>query len=867
MAVSLVAVATILRWAMGRFLGITALFVTFYPAVVLVALICGLGPAVVAVVLSGLVADFLFFSPIYSFRIATHGDAIALLFFLISGVFLAIIAHRLNIVRTLNALRRYELLASNARDIVLFVRRRDGHILEANQAAMKAYGYSRDEILSLTIYNLRGQDNYLLTDSQMDKADSSGILFETNHRRKDGTTFPVEVSSRGVYIDGERVLLSVIRDITERKEAESKLRESEEMLARAQQMAHVGHWHRDISTGKGRWSDETYRIFGLTPQECEPTRQFFLECVHRDDRARVDKALRDAAEDVRPYDEIFRIVCPDGSVRWVQSKGEVTRNPEGKPSLVFGTILNITERKRMEEELRRSHDELEQRVADRTAELARLAAAMNSASEGIIITDSDWRIEYVNPAFTRLCGYESVEVIGRDMGFLRPEKMDHAVYDRVRGSAKSDKPNINRYPLRKKDGKNFQVESTITPIKDSAGNITSYVVVWRDISEKIELEERLRQSQKMEAIGTLAGGIAHDFNNMLAVIIGNAELVLDDINEDSPKHNIDQILKASKRSRDLVKQILTFTRKDEPLQKEQHLIPLIQESFDLLRASVPSTVKMTLNIRTKADTAKVNEAQFQQVLINLCTNAEYAMRETGGTLSISLEDETLHLDGPSGSEPHRYLKLAVSDTGTGIDEEVRKRIFDPFFTTKGLGVGTGMGLAVVYGIVQSHHGLISVQSEPGKGSTFSILFPEVRKKIVSNTEPEVTPVGGEERILFVDDEIAVVEMTTSILKRMGYEVIPFIDSQDALDAFANAPDDFDLVITDQTMPRITGVELSERMKAIRPDIPILLCTGYSHVVSAEQAKAQGIDGYVMKPLAKRELAEAIRKVLDQGGIC
>ena len=701
----------------------------------------------------------------------------------------------------------------------------------------------------------------------MDKADSSGILFETNHRRKDGTTFPVEVSSRGVYIDGERVLLSVIRDITERKEAESKLRESEEMLARAQQMAHVGHWHRDISTGKGRWSDETYRIFGLTPQECEPTRQFFLECVHRDDRARVDKALRDAAEDVRPYDEIFRIVCPDGSVRWVQSKGEATRNPEGKPSLVFGTILNITERKRMEEELRRSHDELEQRVADRTAELARLAAAMNSASEGIIITDSDWRIEYVNPAFTRLCGYESVEVIGRDMGFLRPEKMDHAVYDRVRGSAKSDKPNINRYPLRKKDGKNFQVESTITPIKDSAGNITSYVVVWRDISEQIELEERLRQSQKMEAIGTLAGGIAHDFNNMLAVIIGNAELVLDDINEDSPKHNIDQILKASKRSRDLVKQILTFTRKDEPLQKEQHLIPLIQESFDLLRASVPSTVKMTLNIRTKADTAKVNEAQFQQVLINLCTNAEYAMRETGGTLSISLEDETLHLDGPSGSEPHRYLKLAVSDTGTGIDEEVRKRIFDPFFTTKGLGVGTGMGLAVVYGIVQSHHGLISVQSEPGKGSTFSILFPEVRKKIVSNTEPEVTPVGGEERILFVDDEIAVVEMTTSILKRMGYEVIPFIDSQDALDAFANAPDDFDLVITDQTMPRITGVELSERLKAIRPDIPILLCTGYSHVVSAEQAKAQGIDGYVMKPLAKRELAEAIRKVLDQGGTC
>ena len=198
---------------------------------------------------------------------------------------------------------------------------------------------------------------------------------------------------------------------------------------------------------------------------------------------------------------------------------------------------------------------------------------------------------------------------------------------------------------------------------------------------------------------------------------------------------------------------------------------------------------------------------------------------------------------------------------------MRKRIFDPFFTTKGLGVGTGMGLAVVHGIVQSHNGFISVQSEPGKGSTFSILFPEARGKIVSDVEPEVAPIGGEERILFVDDEIPVVEMTTSILKRMGYEVISFIDSQDALDAFANAPDDFDLVITDQTMPRITGVELSERLKAIRPDIPVLLCTGYSHVVSSEQAKAQGIDGYVMKPLDRRELAEAIRKALDRGGIC
>ena len=323
------------------------------------------------------------------------------------------------------------------------------------------------------------------------------------------------------------------------------------------------------------------------------------------------------------------------------------------------------------------------------------------------------------------------------------------------------------------------------------------------------------------------------------------------------------IFKAGKRGRDLVKQILTFTRKNEQQKKNQHLGPLIEESFKLLRASIPSNIEMKLNLKTKSDSARVNAPQFQQVILNLCTNAAYAMREKGGLLELSLEDEIL--EDSSDAKPQKYLKLTVSDTGTGIDKEVKKRIFDPFFTTKGHGEGTGMGLAVVHGIVESHEGIITVQSEPGSGSTFTVLIPKARGKAVSESEPEYAPVGGEERILFVDDEDAVVEMTTVMLERLGYKVTSFTDPEVALNAFTETPHDFDLVITDQTMPQVTGVVLSQKMKTIRSDIPVLLCTGYSHMVSAEQAKAQGIDGYVMKPLDRRELAESIRKVLRSGG--
>lgn len=659
----------------------------------------------------------------------------------------------------------------------------------------------------------------------------------------------------------------VAHDITKRREAERKLQESEAMLARAQQMAHVGHWYREVFTGKGRWSDETYRIFGLEPQEHEANRQFFLQHIHHDDRGRVDKALRDAAEDVRPYNEMFRAIRPDGSIRWVHSKGEVTRNQDGKPSWIFGTILDITERKQMEDELKRYHEELEERVRQRAAEVSRLAAAVQNAMEGITIADLSWRIDYVNPAFTHYAGYTRDEVIGREMSFLRSEAQDPAVYDKQRAAAVAGKPYMCRYSIRKKDGSELSVESVISPVRDRKGEITNFILVWRDMSEQLKLEEQLRQSQKMEAVGTLAGGIAHDFNNMLAVILGNAELALDDAKDDVLRNYLKQILGASKRSRDLVKQILTFSRKSEGQKKALKLSHLVQETARLLRGSLPSTINIQLDANVDRDSILADPSQIQQVLMNLSTNAAHAMSDTGGTLSISLS-ETIFKEGDSAPEPNmqpgRYVKLAIHDTGIGVPKEIRRRIFEPFFTTKEPSKGTGMGLAVVFGIVKNLDGAITVDSEMGKGSTFSVFFPVYEGDTEEELSQEAHLPTGSERVLVVDDEPSVIDIVSKTLKRLGYATTTALSGLEGWKKFEDNPYDFDLVITDQVMPDITGMRLAERMSKLRKDLPIILFTGYSEAVSPEKAKAVGINEFLMKPVAKRKLAETVRRVLDDG---
>jgi nitrogen-specific signal transduction histidine kinase/CheY-like chemotaxis protein len=384
--------------------------------------------------------------------------------------------------------------------------------------------------------------------------------------------------------------------------------------------------------------------------------------------------------------------------------------------------------------------------------------------------------------------------------------------------------------------------------------------------EKREMEAQLQQSQKMEAIGTLAGGIAHDFNNALYSIIGYTELTMDDVPEGSlAQSNLKEVLNGAMRAKDMIQQILAFSRKADTVKKPIKVQSVVAESLKFLRTSIPTTIEIRQNIDADCSPILADSTQIHQVVMNLATNAYQVMREKGGVLELTLMEEQIRpKDSGPDLSPGKYLKLTVSDTGHGMGETVMETIFDPYFTTKGPGEGTGMGLAVVHGIVKDHGGDIKVHSEPGKGATFHVYLPVIGTRSVQQEAIAAGSVPtGTERILFVDDEEYLVFMTQQILGRLGYQVTSRTSSVEALEAFRAKPDEYDLVITDMTMPNMTGVELSTRLREIKPDIPILLCTGFSEMIDEDKAKNMGISAYIMKPILKDEIAGAIRRVLDK----
>jgi signal transduction histidine kinase len=386
--------------------------------------------------------------------------------------------------------------------------------------------------------------------------------------------------------------------------------------------------------------------------------------------------------------------------------------------------------------------------------------------------------------------------------------------------------------------------------------------------ESLRIQAQLQQAQKMEAIGTLAGGIAHDFNNILSAVIGYTEIALADIPEGSSQHrNLQEVLKAGSRARDLVKQILTFSRQTEQELKPVQIDQVVRETLKLLRASLPTTVKISHDIQSDS-AVLADSTQIHQVIMNLCTNAAHAMRAKGGRLILELTDVVLggsFLEQHPSLSPGVYINLRVIDTGHGMKQATLDRIFDPFFTTKERGEGTGMGLAVVLGIVKSHGGTITVDSEEGKGSTVNVFLPVIMREIEDEARIKEPIPTGTERILFIDDEKSLVDLGQQILERLGYKVTIRTSSVEALELFIEQPDKFDLVITDMTMPNMTGDELAGELMNIRADIPVILCTGYSERISKERAHDLGIKEFILKPIVMRELAKTVRGVLDKNG--
>ena len=491
-----------------------------------------------------------------------------------------------------------------------------------------------------------------------------------------------------------------------------------------------------------------------------------------------------------------------------------------------------------------------------------------------IIQAEDGRCLDVNSAFTRLTGWKRSEVVGKiasDLDIWHNPKEREKL---TAGIAQHGRIENLEAKFRLKDGNVITalMSAVLIKLKDKPHILT----ITRDISElksaqkeREQLKTQLIQAQKMEAIGTLAGGIAHDFNNILGAIIGYAEMALYDTRKDSMEHyNIDQVLKAGHRAKDLVKQILAFSRKSEQDKSVISSTPIVKEALKLLRASLPTTIEIKSIIEPKVDPIFADPTQIHQVIMNLCTNSAHAMEDSGGILQVSLCNFELTVQQTSQYpelNPGFYVKLSIRDTGHGMDAATMGRIFDPYFTTKAQDKGTGMGLAVVHGIVKGHGGGIYVQSTPGEGTQFDILFPTMEKQIISETEELKTLPTGNENILFIDDEDILIDLGKHMLKKLGYRVEILTQPLKALEIFRARPDKFDLVISDMTMPNMTGDNLAMELMKIRPDIPVVICTGYSERMDDRRARELGIKGLIMKPFTIRSLSKTVRNVLDQNG--
>lgn len=542
----------------------------------------------------------------------------------------------------------------------------------------------------------------------------------------------------------------------------------------------------------------------------------------------------------------FRHCLSSGEVRDVEVYSNPILNLE-KPELI-SIIHDISERKQAEEKLRESEN--------------RFRTLYENAPFAYQSLNEEGHLLAVNKPWLNILGYSEDEVINRWFGDFLPPAFCQLFEDRFPKFKELGETHDIEFEILRKDGETVHVSFNGRVTYDNAGNFQQTHCLLTDISESKRLEEQIRQSQKLEAVGTLAGGIAHDFNNILAIILGNAELAQLGVNDGK---TIDNILEASQRGRELVQQLLTIGHRSQTEKKRLDPEPMLDETLKLMRSTLPSTIEMQLAIEGRGKKTFVDPTQLHQVLVNLLTNAGQAMGEEGGVLGVSLkpvalaDNEAAMLEIPPGD----YLQLTVRDTGPGIAPEVRDRIFEPFFTTKKKSLGNGLGLAVIHGVVRESGGAVQVESSLGNGATFRVFLPivETPGEALPSTDEKATLEKGSGRVLFVDDEPSLVEVGVQMLEALGYQAAGFVDANDALTTFQETPDAFDAVITDQVMPKLAGNALAARIMAIRPEIPIFLCTGFSERMTEESAAEAGFRGYFLKPVSMGDFSKALKKAL------